>query len=298
MDVTFYGVRGSTPCDCREQERYGGNTACVALEAPGETPIVFDIGTGLRYFGARQPTDGSFRGVVLLSHLHWDHMQGLPFFVPVDRPGAHLDVYGPEQEEGPLGSVFTGIMRPPYFPVTPYELRGTIDFHDCGDSDFEVEGRAVRSRWVRHNGPTLGYRVRWNGHAVAYIPDHGPGTAPEDTEDHVPRRVHDLCDGVDLLIHDAQYAPEEYEEKRHFGHCTVQYAVHVARECGVRTLALFHHDPYHDDVVVDRLLAEARELAGSDVEVVAAHEGMVVSFANGAAVASSEVASGGTSTGG
>jgi len=279
MNVTFYGVRGSTPCDCRDQERYGGNTSCVALEAPGETPIVFDLGTGLRYFGADQPTDGSFRGAVLLSHLHWDHVQGLPFFVPIDRPGARLAVYGPEQEEGPLGEVFTGIMRPPYFPVTPYELRGTIDFHDCGDTDFEFEGRRIKSRWVRHNGPTLGYRVDWNGHSVAYIPDHGPGTKPEDADDHVPRRIHELCDGVDLLIHDAQYSPAEYEQKRHFGHCTVQYAVHVARECGAKTLAMFHHDPYHDDGAIDALLVEAQaEANGSGVEVIAAREGLVISY--------------------
>ncbi len=279
MDVTFYGVRGSTPCDCEDQKRYGGNTSCVALEGPGEQPIIFDLGTGLRYFGEGQPTDGSFHGAVLLSHLHWDHMQGLPFFSPVDRPGAHLDVYGPEQEEGPLGEVFTGIMRPPYFPVTPYELRGTIDFHDRGDSDWEIDGRRLMSRWVRHNGPTLGYRVDWNGHSVAYIPDHGPGTVPEDADDHIPRRVHELCDGVDLLIHDAQYSPDEYAQKRHFGHCTVQYAVHVAKECGVETLAMFHHDPYHDDDEIDRLLDEARaDAAGSDVEVIAAHEGLVMTF--------------------
>lgn len=279
MDVTFYGVRGSTPCDCEEQKRYGGNTSCVALEGPGETPIIFDLGTGLRYFGAGQPTDGTFRGAVLLSHLHWDHMQGLPFFPPVDRAGAHLDVYGPEQEEGPLGEVFTGIMRPPYFPVTPYELRGTIDFHDRGDSDWEIDGRRLTSRWVRHNGPTLGYRVEWNGNSVAYIPDHGPGTVPEDADDHIPRRIHELCDGVDLLIHDAQYSPDEYAKKRHFGHCTVQYAVHVAKESGVRTLAMFHHDPYHDDDEIDRLLDEARaDAAGSGIEVIAAHEGLVMSF--------------------
>ena len=282
LDVTFYGVRGSTPCDSHSQERYGGNTSCVALEGPGESPIIFDLGTGLRYFGAHQPTDGSFRGTVLLSHLHWDHVQGLPFFEPVDRPGARLDVFGPEQQEGGLGEVFTGIMRPPYFPVTPYQLRGTIEFHDRGDDDFEVEGRRIHSRWVRHNGPTLGWRVDWNGHSVAYIPDHGPGTHPEDADDHVPRRILELCDGVDLMIHDAQYFPDEYERKRHFGHCTVEYAVHVAREAGAKMLALFHHDPYHDDGEVDRLLERARDAAEHSTlnDVFAASEGMSISFSS------------------
>src|SRR5204863_7173906 len=99
LRITFYGVRGSTPCPCEANSRYGGNTACVALEVAGEDPIVLDIGTGLRFWGETLPTDGSFRGTALVTHMHWDHVQGLPFFVPVDRPGARLDIYGPTQDE-------------------------------------------------------------------------------------------------------------------------------------------------------------------------------------------------------
>ena len=123
MNVTFYGVRGSTPCPCEANRRYGANTACVALEVPGEDPIVFDIGTGLRFWGETLPTDGSFRGTALVTHMHWDHVQGLPFFVPVDRPGARLDIYGPTQDEGSLAEVFNDLMKPPYFPVRAAELR-------------------------------------------------------------------------------------------------------------------------------------------------------------------------------
>jgi phosphoribosyl 1,2-cyclic phosphodiesterase len=117
VKVTFYGVRGSTPCPADRNRRYGGNTACVALEVPDEDPIVFDLGTGLRFFGDTQPLDGSFRGTALVSHIHWDHVQGLPFFPPADRVGARFDVYGPGQEGLSLAQAFDEFMRPPYFPV-------------------------------------------------------------------------------------------------------------------------------------------------------------------------------------
>ncbi len=140
MNVNFFGVRGSTPCACRELARYGGNTACVALEAPGHDPVVFDLGTGLRFWGETQPQDGSFRGSALVSHLHWDHVQGLPFFVPVLRPGARLDIYGPPPEGMSLEEAFRQFLRPPFFPVEIEALDGEIVFHDLLD-DQVVGGR-------------------------------------------------------------------------------------------------------------------------------------------------------------
>jgi phosphoribosyl 1,2-cyclic phosphodiesterase len=276
--VRFNGVRGSTPCAGERYARYGGNSSCVSLETDGAPPLIFDLGTGLRPYGER--CEGEFHGSVLLSHLHWDHVQGLPFFTPLHREGATLDVYGPRQTEGPLGEVFGRMMRPPFFPITPGQLAADVRFHDTGDDDFPVGLAKVRSRWVRHVGPTLGYRVDWNGVSVAYIPDHGPGCRPEDPDDYVPHELLELCDGVDLLIHDAQHTNEEYEPKRHWGHCTVDYAVHVARESGAHSLALFHHDPAHGDDAMDDILRGARDTAervhGPDV--VAAHEGLELSL--------------------
>ncbi|HTL84110.1 MAG TPA: MBL fold metallo-hydrolase [Acidimicrobiia bacterium] len=277
--VRFNGVRGSTPCAGEAYTKYGGNSSCVALEADNAQPIIFDLGTGLRPYGVQ--CDGDFHGAVLLTHLHWDHVQGLPFFTPMHRESSSLDVYGPRQADGPLGDVFTAMMRPPHFPITPAQLAGDVRFHDTGDDDFPIGVAKVRSRWVRHVGPTLGFRVDWNGVSVAYIPDHGPGCCPEDPDDYVPQEMLELCDGVDVLIHDAQHTHEEYGPKRHWGHCTIEYAVHVARESGARKLVLFHHDPSHGDAELDRIEVCAQDHSAhlNGPEVCAAYEGLELAVA-------------------
>ena len=282
MRVVFNGVRGSTPCAGAAYERYGGNSSCVALEVEEAAPIVFDLGTGLRPYAER--CDGDFHGSVLLTHLHWDHVQGLPFFTPLHREGSTLDVYGPRQTAASLDDVFAQLMRPPFFPIVPSQLAGEARFHDTGDDDFPIGTAKVRSRWVRHVGPTLGFRVDWNGASVAYVPDHGPGCCPDDPDDYVPHELLELCDGVDLLIHDAQHTHAEYTPKRHWGHCTVEYAVHVAREAGVRKLALFHHDPSHGDDQLDAIATAAGDHAAhiGAPEVIAAYEGLEVVLASAA----------------
>ena len=273
--MTFYGVRGSTPCPCEGNRRYGGNTACVALESPGSEPVVLDLGTGLRYWGQTQPDDGSFRGSALITHLHWDHIQGLPFFVPIDRHGARLDVYGPPQDGSTLEEAFEGFMRPPYFPVRFGELRGDIAFHDIAAGELAVGDAKVTIDSVPHIGATNGYRVELGGASVAYVSDH---QQPRDGTFEVASSVLGLCEGVDLLIHDAQYSPDEFAAKAHWGHCTVEYALEVARRAGCRRLVLFHHDPSHDDDTVDRLVSVAQAAAGPDLEVIGAAEGLTISM--------------------
>lgn len=278
LNVSFFGVRGSTPCPCDANRRYGGNTSCVALESPDHAPIVLDLGTGLRFWGETLDPTQAFVGSALVTHIHWDHVQGLPFFTPVLQPGAQFDVYGPPQpEHGSLETAFNHLMRPPYFPVTTKELLGDIRFHDAWDEDLELDGAKVKVRSVPHVGSTSGYRVEMGGTSVAYISDH---QMPADGSYSISDEVLELCDGADLLIHDAQYTEDEFTAKATWGHCTSDYAVHVAKESGASRLVLFHHDPTHHDGAVDAILAHAKRLAmGSTIEeVIAAHEGLVISY--------------------
>ena len=277
VSVEFWGVRGSCPCPAPENSRYGGNTAAVVVQAPGEPPLLLDLGTGLRQFGRTQAVDGTFEATCLLTHLHWDHVQGLPFFPPIDRPGAKLDIYAPAQPGERLSETFGRLMTPPFFPITYSELRGEIRWHGVTEEDFAVPGGKVKARPVPHCGDTAGYRIEIGGKSIAYISDH---QAPE-ALDRVDDRVLELCDGVDLLIHDAQYTPEEFSQRLTWGHCTVDYSVLVAREAGARHLVLFHHDPGHNDDVLDGLLEGARRTAARlGVErVSSAYEGLVIELA-------------------
>ena len=276
LDVTFYGVRGSTPCPCDENRRYGGNTSCVVLDVPGGEPILFDLGTGLRFYGVAEPcTEVPFRGTALLSHLHWDHVQGLPFFPPLHCQGSRLDVYGPGEEGRSLEDSFNAFMNPPFFPICIRDLPGQITFHDVTSGSFDVGPARVTVGEVPHVGATFGYRVDWEGVSIAYVSDH---QQPVDDPRRVVDSVLELVDGVDLLIHDAQFTPEEFAERPDWGHCTVDYALEVAHQATVGELVLFHHDPAHCDGTIDGLLAAATDrAAGLDVgSVSAAAEGRTV----------------------
>lgn len=274
MKVTFNGVRGSCPCPCDANQRYGGNTASVVIEVDDSPPILLDLGTGLRSFGLTQAMDGTFRANALVTHIHWDHVQGLPFFPPIHFEGTQLAVYGPHQDEGSFAEVFGGLMRRPYFPIGADELEGHVSFHDVSHESLAIGDAKVLVRPVPHKGPTVGYRIEWGGVSVAYISDH---QAPQDL-DSVEDDVLELADGVDLLIHDAQYTRQEWSKKSEWGHCTVDYAVRVAAESSAKHLMLFHHDPAHSDDHMDRLLDEARTLGASCgvPQVDAAMEGMQI----------------------
>lgn len=276
MQVTFFGVRGSTPCNGDDIAKYGGNTSCVAVRVPGEDPLFFDLGTGARYFGRTLAQDGTFRGTCLLSHLHWDHTQGLPFFTPLLSEGALLDVYAPAQEDGrTVAEVIGAGIRPPLFPVTIEQLPGQIRFHDVGDDEFRVGKVKVTSRLVPHVGPTLGYRVEHGGCTVAYLSDH---QQPYDGSFSVSDGAREIAEGADLLIHDSQYTPHEFQAKATWGHCTSDYAIWLAQHCGVRQLALFHHDPSRTDAALDEwgrcTVSAAARLRG--LEIVAAYEGLTL----------------------
>ncbi len=278
MELTFHGVRGSTPCHGDEIARYGGNTSCVSLEIPGHDPILFDLGTGLRYFGLTQPPDQPFRGTCLLSHLHWDHIQGLPFFKPFLRPGSNVALYAPTQlGDLTVADVFADTIKPPLFPIHFSMFPGMVDIHEIGDAEFAI-GDDVRviTRLIPHVGHTVGYRVEWGGRSVVYMSDH---QMPTDGSHSAWPGVLELCDGADLLIHDAQYTLDEFEEKRDWGHCTPEYAVWLAGKANVKRLALFHHDPAHDDDALDAILGPVIECAAKlGVDAFAARERMTVTI--------------------
>lgn len=278
LDITFYGVRGSTPCSSERNRRYGGNTSCVVVEADGARPVVFDLGTGLRFWGLDLCDDRPLDAIALVSHLHWDHVQGIPFFGPINVAGARLEVYGPGDEPGSLADAVAQFMRPPYFPVTLDALAGQFEWNDVvHGARFEVGGWEVLAAAVPHVGATLGYRLQRNGISIAYVPDHQqPGCGAT----HVDPAVLEMVAGVDLLIHDAQYEAAEFAEKHDWGHCTIEYALEVARQGGVKRLALFHHDPAHDDEHLDVVAARAAKAGAAYglVEVICASEGMRVSL--------------------
>ena len=277
--VSFFGVRGSCPCAGEEYRRTGGNTSCVLVSLPGEPPLVLDLGTGLRALGDALETTTRRLGApvqanALLTHLHFDHILGLPFFAPLQDPGARLAVFGPAQGELGLHKTLSEAVQPPFFPVEIAEFNGEVVATEVDDCDFELGAFSVRARRVPHPGATLGYRIEANGAAVAYLPDH---QAPLDRRE-VPDAVMELCEGADLVVHDAQYTDEEFAAKPAWGHSTFAYAVRVAAECGARRLALFHHDPWHTDRDLVHILRRARRLpeAAKIPDLSLAAEGMTV----------------------
>ena len=275
MRVHVCGSRGSTAAPGREFVRYGGHTSCVALARDGDPPrLLLDAGTGIRrvtsLLGGR-----AFEGTILLTHLHWDHLHGLPFFAAADQDEARTHVYLPEQERG-ADDLLEQAMSPPIFPIDASGLRGTWRFESLREGEHTIEGFTVVAREIPHKGGrTFGYRISDGDTSVAYLPDHhpaayGPGPTGAGAE-HDAARV--LADGVDLLIHDAQHTAEEYASQRDFGHTTLEYALGLARTCGVGRLLAFHHDPGRTD---DDLDTVAARVAHHDPPVLVAADGQVL----------------------
>jgi phosphoribosyl 1,2-cyclic phosphodiesterase len=274
MRLTICGARGSTPAPGAEFVRYGGHTSCIALAHDGERPrLVLDGGTGLARFSKLLGGE-AFQGTILLGHLHWDHTHGLPFFPAGDRPDARVRVLMPV--DGDPEEVLARAISPPHFPITPRELEGRWTFEAIDPGEHEIEGFSVLALEVPHKGgKTFGYRISDGESAVAYLSDHAPqalGPGPSGLgEFHAAAR--DLAAGVNLLVHDGQYTADEFARVSAFGHSAIEYAIGLARECGVPRLLVFHHDPERTDAQIDAIL-EAHRDAGLVVE--AASEGSVI----------------------
>lgn len=276
MRVTFCGTRGSTPAPGPDYVRYGGNTSCVAVSHDDARPsLLLDAGTGLRR--VQELLGGQpFRGSLLLTHLHWDHVQGLPFFPSGDREGSRVSLLLPADGETGASDLLARMMSPPFFPIGPSQLRGDWDFDFVPDGGFEAEGFSVVARDVPHKGGhTLGFRVSDGRTSVAYIPDHCPtalGTGPEDLGVYHERALELAC-GVDLLIHDSHLRAEEVPSEGSFGHAAAEYAVRLGALAGARRVVLFHHRPERTDLEVERTVDR---FAGGSLPVIAAEEGTTV----------------------
>ena len=281
MYVRFWGTRGSIASPGERTARYGGNTSCTEVRTPDGTLIVLDCGTGARELGLHltQTLKPPMHLHLFIGHTHWDHIQGFPFFVPAFVPGVELNVYAPLGFQQSLEEAMAGQMEYSYFPVKLRDLRSRIHFTELEEGFFRVGDVLVETQYLNHTAPTIAYRITSGRATIAYVTDHEPFWKPEDGVLHHPgdqRHVAFMKD-ADLVIHDAQYSEEEYLQRVGWGHSTVEYAVDVAMEAGARRVALFHHDPTHDDAAMEALEARAKaraQAAGSRIEVFAAREGL------------------------
>lgn len=254
FSVTFWGVRGTIPCPISSHMRFGGNTSCVEIRAGGQR-VIFDAGTGLRLLGKRFQTEGVERATLLLSHTHLDHISGFPFFGPAFQQGFRFDVMaGHLNGQTDIRSVLARQMERPLFPVPLQTMGCCLGFHDFrpGD-DFDLDGDIrVRTAMLNHPDGATGYRLQHGGRSVAYVTDteHVPGRLDEN--------ILSLVEGVDLLIYDTTYTDDEYLARVGWGHSTWQEGVRLAQAARVGRLALFHHEPDHDDAIMERIEAEAR----------------------------------------
>ncbi|MGC2745788.1 MAG: MBL fold metallo-hydrolase [Candidatus Angelobacter sp.] len=275
MLVRFWGVRGSTPTPQSENLRYGGNTSCVEVRVNGHI-YVFDCGTGFRNLGKQLSQERAGDGKnghhinahIFLSHFHWDHIQGIPFFSPLYNDRESSFVFHSSSRTRGLQQALEEQMAEPYFPVNMSDMAAHRQFCTIDEGRTQLEGCTVQSMWLNHPQGCLGFRMETQGKVIVYATDNEPGDPVFD------KSVRKLAEGADLLIYDAQYLPEEYAaRKQGWGHSHWREAINVVMESGAKELILFHHDPDHSDSCIDSVVKQARE---HYPKVRAASEGMEI----------------------
>jgi phosphoribosyl 1,2-cyclic phosphodiesterase len=270
VQVRFWGVRGSTPTPQVENLRYGGNTSCVEVRINGNI-YIFDCGTGFRNLGkslSKEFGPKGFHAHIFLSHFHWDHIQGIPFFVPLYENRENYFFFHSSSRTRGLQRAIEEQMSDPYFPVDMTEMAAHRNFYDIEEDKIAFDDCVVQSMWLNHPQGCLGFRIETESKVIVYATDNEPGHPVFD------KNVRKLAQGADVLIYDAQYLPEQYEAtKRGWGHSHWREAVNIVMESGAKELVLFHHDPDHSDACIDKIVKTAGEHYS---KVRAASEGMEI----------------------
>jgi len=286
VTVRCWGTRGSVPSPGHATAKYGGNTSCVEVEA-GDCRIILDAGTGIRLLGEKLSSERTTkRASIFLSHFHWDHIHGFPFFAPAYNPNFELRIIAPAQEGIDIESLLRKHMGPVHFPI-PYDaLSADITFHHLNEGSWEHEGVLMRSMRVRHTSFTVGYRVEAYGCAVVFIPDNELVGGSYSTPPEWAGKLEEFVSEADLLLHDAMFTTEEYSSREGWGHSTFSQAMELAERARVKQLQFFHHAPSRSDTELDRIVQHFREevgVRGLDMEVNAAAEGAPVTIGPGTA---------------
>jgi phosphoribosyl 1,2-cyclic phosphodiesterase len=264
MKATIWGCRGSLPAPGASKLRYGGDTSCVEVELSDGTLVVLDAGTGIREFGSAR-CDGVSHAHLLLTHLHMDHIEGFPFFSLLWTRGCELHVWGPASPMLSLKERLARYMSPPLFPIDVHDVPANVTFHDLPAEPFVIGPATIVAAAVEHPGPTMGFRITEGGRSFAYIPDHEPaalGDFANESPDWIDGYA--IAANADVLLHDSQYTSDEYATRRGWGHSSLADAVAYARVTGAERLLMFHHDPTHDDAMLEGMESQARALWGPD----------------------------------
>jgi len=276
VKLKFWGVRGSTPTPERRNSRYGGNTPCLEVRLDNGTILIFDCGSGMRPLGKslmREFGRKTIVAYVFLSHFHWDHIQGLPFFMPLYRKGNAFFFHSVPRKGGELEQAIEGQMSSPYFPVDMSIMGAVRHFYDIGTEALNINGAVITPVPLNHPQGCVGYRIEADGGILVYATDTEPGSRVHD------ENVRKLAAAADLFIYDSQYTLEQLKgAKKGWGHSSWTEGVKIAKEAGSRCLMLFHHDPDNDDAFVDQLLAEAQKKFPNSL---AAAEGQVFEIRGG-----------------
>jgi phosphoribosyl 1,2-cyclic phosphodiesterase len=286
LRLHFWGTRGSIPSPGSQTVRYGGNTPCVEVRTSEGWLIILDAGTGIRELGRSlidRANGAPIQGDIFLSHGHWDHIQGLPFFAPIFQRGNHFTIWGAQTTEASVESIVRDQMSPVVFPVSFQEIAASIDFRSVLNDTLEGRGYTVSATEVRHPGGAMGYRFadgNGRGSALVYISDNELGaTEKYDSPAHWREDLVRFVRDAGVLVHDAMYTREEYDHHRGWGHSTYHDVVALALDANVKRLVLFHHKPERSDDEVDQRVNECKALVrerGGATDVIAASEGMTL----------------------